>query len=356
MEVHREKGVPFVGQAKTPALRYPNQATFHPLKYLAGLAAAIKEAGGRFYADTIVQEVTETDDGVEVVTAGGHRILASNAVVATNAPINDRCAIHSKQAPYRTYAMAFSVPKNALPDGLYWDTLEAYHYVRLQPGRSKADILIVGGADHKSGEADDADARFLALEAWMRNLLPDLGKELHRWSGQILDTIDYAAFIGLNPGSKRTFVSTGDSGQGITHGAVAGLLIRDLILKGESPWAEVYDPSRKPLKALGTFISENVTAAKNFAEYVAPGERDSWEDLKPGEGAIVRNGLSKVAAYRDDKGQLFLRSAACPHLGCHVHWNSFERCWDCPCHGSQFAPDGTALNGPAFSPLAEHKA
>ena len=279
-----------------------------------------------------------------------------HAVVATNAPINDKYAIHTKQAPYRTYAMAFALPKGALPDGLYWDTLEAYHYVRLQPGQGgKNDILIVGGADHKSGEADDADARFLALEAWMRNLLPDLGRELHRWSGQIQDTIDYCAFIGRNPGEKRTFIVTGDSGQGITHGAVAGMLISDLILKGKSPWEEVYDPSRKPVKAAGTFLSENLTTAKNFAEYVAPGELSSYDELKPGQGAIVRKGLSKVAAYRDEKGKLFLRSAACSHLGCHLHWNSFERCWDCPCHGSQFAPDGTALNAPAFSPLAEVK-
>jgi glycine/D-amino acid oxidase-like deaminating enzyme/nitrite reductase/ring-hydroxylating ferredoxin subunit len=355
MPVHREVGVPFAGQTKTRALRYPNQATFHPLKYLAGLAQAIRKAGGRFYADTIVTEITEDDGSVEVTTSDGHKVLGSHAVVATNAPINDRYAIHSKQAPYRTYAMAFSVPKGALPDGLYWDTLEAYHYVRLQPGSGKTDILIVGGADHKSGEADDANARFLAIEAWMRNLVPDLGKELHRWSGQILDTIDYAAFIGLNPGSKQTYVSTGDSGQGITHGAVAGLLISELILTGKSPWTEGYDPARMPVKAAGTFISENLTAVKNFAEYVAPGEKSSWDDLAPGEGAIVRKGLSKVAAYRDEKGVLFLRSAACPHLGCHVHWNSFEHCWDCPCHGSQFAPDGTALNGPAFSQLDEYK-
>jgi glycine/D-amino acid oxidase-like deaminating enzyme/nitrite reductase/ring-hydroxylating ferredoxin subunit len=355
MPIHRETGVPFAGQAKTSSLRYPNQATFHPLKYLAGLAHAITKAGGQFYAETAVEEVREDENNVEITTATGHTVRARHAVVATNAPINDRYAIHSKQAPYRTYAMAFSVPKKALPDGLYWDTLEAYHYVRLQPGTGQSDILIVGGADHKTGEADDADARFLALEAWMRNLLPALGKELHRWSGQILDTIDYAGFIGFNPGSKRTFVSTGDSGQGITHGAVAGILISDLILKGESPWMDVYDPSRKPIKAAGAFLSENLSVPKNFAEYVAPGERSSWDELKPGEGAIVRKGLSKIAAYRDDTGNLSLRSAACPHLGCHVHWNSFERCWDCPCHGSQFAPDGTALNGPAFSPLAEYK-
>jgi glycine/D-amino acid oxidase-like deaminating enzyme/nitrite reductase/ring-hydroxylating ferredoxin subunit len=355
MKILREQGVPFAGQEKTAALRYPDQATFHPLKYLAGLAAAIRKAGGRFYAETIVENVEEDENNVTVKTAAGHVVTARHAVVATNSPINDRYAIHTKQAPYRTYAMAFTVPRGALPDGLYWDTLEAYHYVRLQPGRGNGDYLIVGGGDHKTGEADDADARFLALEAWMRNLLPSLGKEKNRWSGQIQDTIDYCGFIGLNPGSKRTYVSTGDSGQGITHGSVAGMLISDLILRGESPWAGVYDPARKPVKAAGTFVSENLTVPKNFAEYVAPGERSSWDELKAGEGAIVRSGLSKVAAYRDESGKLFLRSARCPHLGCHVHWNSFERCWDCPCHGSQFAPDGTALSGPAFSALEEIK-
>jgi glycine/D-amino acid oxidase-like deaminating enzyme/nitrite reductase/ring-hydroxylating ferredoxin subunit len=355
MTVLREKGVPFAARENTAALRYPHQATFHPLKYLAGLAGAIGKAGGRFYADTTVEKVEEDENNVSVTTVGGHVVTARYAVIATNAPINDRYAIHSKQAPYRTYAMAFTIPRGDLPDGLYWDTLEAYHYVRLQPGRGSSDYLIVGGGDHKTGEADDADARFLAIEAWMRNLLPGLGKEKHRWSGQIQDTIDYCAFIGLNPGDKRTYISTGDSGQGITHGSVAGILISDLILKGESAWTSVYDPARKPLKAAGTFVSENLTVPKNFAEYIAPGEKSSWDELEPGQGAIVRKGMTKVAAYRDEQGKLHLRSARCPHLGCHVHWNSFERCWDCPCHGSQFAPDGTALNGPAFSPLKEIK-
>lgn len=321
---------------------------------IAALPAAVRPLA----FDLVREEMARTlhEDGMYPQSPEGrHKIRAGNAVVATNSPINDKYAIHTKQAPYRTYAMAFALPKGALPDGLYWDTLEAYHYVRLQPWTARNDILIVGGADHKSGEADDADARFLALTAWMRNLLPDLGKELHRWSGQIQDTIDYCGFIGLNPGDKRTFIATGDSGQGITHGAVAGMLISDLIVKGETPWREVYDPARKPLMAAGTFVSENITALKNFAEYVAPGELDSWDHLQPGHGAIVRKGLSKVAAFRDSEGKRLLRSAACSHLGCHVHWNSFEACWDCPCHGSQFAPDGTALNGPAIAPLAEYK-
>jgi glycine/D-amino acid oxidase-like deaminating enzyme/nitrite reductase/ring-hydroxylating ferredoxin subunit len=352
MPVFQEKGVPFGGQAATPTLRYPNQATFHPLKYLAGIAAAIRKAGGRFYAETTVERVEEDANGVQVTTTAGHVIGAKQAVVATNSPINDRYAIHTKQAPYRTYAMAFSIAHDRLPDGLYWDTFDPYHYVRLQPGGG-SDILIVGGEDHKTGEADDAERRFTRLEAWMRSLLPDLGRELHRWSGQIQDTIDFAGFIGRNPGSKRSYVVTGDSGQGMTHGSVAGILISDLILKGDSPWIAVYDPSRKPLKAAGTYLRENVSVAKNFAEYVAPGDISSLDELRPGQGAIVRQGMSKVAAYRDTNGELMLRSAACSHLGCHVHWNSFENCWDCPCHGSQFAPDGTALNGPAVSSIAK---
>jgi Rieske Fe-S protein len=249
--------------------------------------------------------------------------------------------------------MAFRLPRNTLPDALYWDTLDDYHYVRLHPVNKNSDALIVGGADHKSGEADDGDVRFEALEAWMRNLLPALGKETHRWSGQVMETIDYMSFTGLNPGNERVYVHTGDSGQGITHGVVGSLILSDLILTGQSKWADAYHPSRKTLKAAGKFVSENITAVKNFAEYVAPGELKSLDELKLGQGAIVRDGLTKIAAFRDEAGKLFLKSAACTHLGCHVHWNSIEQCWDCPCHGSHFAVDGTALNGPAISPLAD---
>ena len=151
----------------------------------------------------------------------------------------------------------------------------------------------------------------------------------------------------------RVFVATGDSGQGITHGALAGLLLKDLIVSGASPWESVYDPSRKSAKAIGTYISENVTALKNFAEYLLPGQIDSVEALQPGEGGILVDGLKRLAACRDRGGTLHVRSGVCTHLGCHVNWNSTEQCWDCPCHGSQFAPDGAVLNGPALSPLGE---
>jgi glycine/D-amino acid oxidase-like deaminating enzyme/nitrite reductase/ring-hydroxylating ferredoxin subunit len=343
------------GCNKQHVLRYPRQATFHPLKYLKGLAQIIEAKGGVFYSDTIVREIEEHKDGSVAAKTDGGVITAQAAVVATNSPIIDTLALHTKMAPYRTYAMAFTIKRGAVPDALYWDTLDPYHYVRLQPGEGQTDTLIVGGADHKSGEADDAGLRFEALEAWVRNLVPALKEETHRWSGQVLDTIDYAAFIGRNPGNKNVYVHTGDSGQGMTHGVVGSLINSALILGDTPKWQEVYEPTRKTPSGIGNFVRENLTAVKNFAEYLAPGELKSLDDLQPGQGAIVRRGLSKIAAYRDKDGMLHARSAACTHIGCHLHWNSFETCWDCPCHGSQFAVNGAALNAPAITALADVK-
>ncbi|HKS62016.1 MAG TPA: FAD-dependent oxidoreductase [Xanthobacteraceae bacterium] len=350
MPVHYAVGVPLRGHEDTRCLRYPDQATFHPTKYLQGLARCITARGGKLFADTAVTGVEEKHGAVEITTESGRTVRAKHAVVETNSPINDRVALHSKQAPYRTYAMVLALPRGALPDGLYWDTLDPYHYVRIHPGKEH-DHLIVGGADHKSGEADDAEFRYEALEAWIRNLVPAAGGVTHRWSGQVMDTVDYSSFSGRNPGSTNVYVHTGDSGQGITHGVVGSLIIASMIMQGRELWQELYGPDRKTASAIGTFISENITAVKNFAEYVAPGEVSSFGEIERGKGAIVRSGLKKVAAYRDENGALHAHSAACTHLGCHLHWNSFERCWDCPCHGSQFGIDGAVLNGPAIHPL-----
>ncbi|WP_028054685.1 FAD-dependent oxidoreductase [Sinorhizobium medicae] len=355
VEVERTTGLPFAGFSASPALRYAGQATFHPLKYLRALAVAVRACGGALFADTVVEKVEETESGVRVATTSGFAVTGKWAIVATNSPINDRVALHTKQAPYRTYAMSFEIGRGVIPDALYWDTEDPYHYVRLQPGDGETDSLIAGGEDHKTGAVDDAGERFARLAAWVRSLVPDLGAETHRWSGQVMETIDYTGFIGLNPGNERVFVVTGDSGEGMTHGVVASLVIRDLILNGDSPWREAYNPSRKTARAFRDYLVENATAIKNFAEYIAPGEIDAVEKLQPGEGAIVREGLTKIAAYRDEDGTLYKRSASCTHVGCHVHWNSLERCWDCPCHGSHFAVDGTALNGPAVSPLSDLK-
>jgi glycine/D-amino acid oxidase-like deaminating enzyme/nitrite reductase/ring-hydroxylating ferredoxin subunit len=350
----RQQGVPFAGHASTPCLRFPNQATFHPLKYLRALADAVTRAGGRLYANSPVVTIGEKDGSVELVTRDGARVTAAQAVVATNAPINDRLAIHAKQAPYRTYAVAFEIERGRLPDGLYWDTQDPYHYVRLQPGDGDTDILIVGGEDHKTGAYNDGERRIDKLVRWTREMAPQVGRKITGWSGQVLEPMDYVGFLGRNPGNENIYIATGDSGQGMTHGAVAGLLIADLILQDQpNPWAPVYEPARKPIRAMGEVLRENATAAKNFTEYLTPGEIASAENLAPGEGGILRRGLSKVALYRRADGSLCERSAICTHLGCHFHWNNFEKCWDCPCHGSQFSPEGKPLNGPAATALGK---
>lgn len=353
--VSAENIVPFAMHNDAFSLRFPRQGRFHPLKYLNGLASAIQQRRGQLFADTCVTSVDEKDGQVVVKTSAGYELRAKDVVVATNSPIIDRVAVHTKQAPYRTYVIAAKLPRGSLPDALYWDTLEAYHYVRLQPLSEEHDIVIIGGEDHKSGEADDGAQRFAALEVWSRARIPQMQEITHRWSGQVLEPVDYCGFVGRNPGNDHVFMVSGDSGQGITNGIVAGMLISDLITTGDSPWREIYDPSRKVsgTSSLGEFVSENLTPVKNLAEYVTAGNIDSTEQLKPGEGGLYRSGLKKVAACRDLKGVLHARSATCTHLGCVVHWNSTEQCWDCPCHGSQFAPDGTALNGPATAALAD---
>jgi glycine/D-amino acid oxidase-like deaminating enzyme len=260
-KVERITGVPLAGYEKAPALRYPNQAAFHPLKYIRGLVSAIEQRGGRVFSNSAVEKFEELHASVKVSTSRGG-VTAACAVFATNGPINDGATIHSKMAPYRTYAMAFTIPKSTLPDALYWDLADPYHYVRLSTGPGTIDYLIVGGADHKSGEADDGSVRFEALEAWIRKLVPDLGKEVHRWSGQCMESVDYCGFIGRNPGSENMYVVTGDSGQGMTHGALAGILLSELILTGGSPWESVYDPSRKTGNGVMNYISENMTRSR----------------------------------------------------------------------------------------------
>ncbi len=249
------------------ALRFPDQARFHPLKYLAGLARAITRSGSRLFADTTVESALEEEGGVVVKTASG-RVRATDVVFATNGPIGGSVTIHNKQAPYRTYALAAKLPRGSLGDALYWDTLDPYHYVRLQPHSESHDLVIVGGEDHKSGEANDGEARLAALERWSRERLPGLGEITHRWSGQVMEPIDFVGFAGRNARDRHRYIVTGDSGQGITHGVIAALIISQLIIDGHSPWSEVYEPSRMITRNIVQFVSENLVALKSFAEYL----------------------------------------------------------------------------------------
>ena len=338
----------------TRALRFPNQARFHPLKYCTGLIRAIMARGGRFHADTAYVGHREDQEGVTVECENGATIRAGDVLFATNSPVNDRVTIHTKQAPMRTYVVAGRVPKGSVPDALVWDSLTYYHYARITPWDEAHDLLIVGGEDHQSGNANDMDDRFAHLERWTRDHYPSFRAPEYRWSGQVLEPVDFMPFTGLNPGNRRIYVHTGDSGQGMTNGVAGSLNFIALLTGDKARFAELFDPSRKPASgiALKEFASEQAEVVANLAEYVTPGEVGSADEIKPGEGAILRRGVKKIAAYRDESGKLVERSAVCTHVGCIVHWNSLEKCWDCPCHGSQFAVDGSVLNGPAVRPLA----
>jgi hypothetical protein len=347
---------PVPGRETGMALRFSNQGRFHPTKYLAGLARAILERGGRIYANTAHMSDNETDEGVEITTEAGHVIRAGIAVFCTNSPTNDKVAIHSKQTPDRTYVVAGAVPKGSVPDALVWDTLEAYHYVRIQELSETEDLLIVGGEDHRSGEATDMDERLDRLEQWTRDHYPSFTAAQYRWSGQVMEPMDFMPFSGLNPGNKRVYIHTGDSGQGITNGVAGSLTIMPQIIGEDSRYGPVFDPGRKSFtstSSIGEFVREQAGSVKNLAEHVTAGEIASADELQPGEGGLMRRGLSKIAVYKGEDGSIIERSAVCTHLGCIVKWNGFEKCWDCPCHGSQFAPDGQVLNGPAAKPLAQ---
>jgi glycine/D-amino acid oxidase-like deaminating enzyme/nitrite reductase/ring-hydroxylating ferredoxin subunit len=338
-------------------LRFPNQARVHIYKYLAAVAQAIKKQGGKICTNSHVDSVEGGEKAT--VKVGDFTVTADAVVVATNTPINDMFAIHTKQFPYMTYAIGARVPRGSVADGLYWDTLDFYHYVRLQElepegGAEEAayDLLIVGGEDHKTGQADDADERHERLAAWTRERFPIEDIEF-TWGGQCMETMDGLAFIGRNPmDADNVFVATGDSGMGITHGTIAGMLLADLILGRENPWAELYDPSRKNVWAAGTFASENLNVAAQYTDWLTPGEVSSVDEIAAGCGAIVRRGITKVAASRDENGKVTELSAVCPHLQCIVQWNNAEKSWDCPCHGSRFHADGQVVNGPANVNLA----
>ena len=354
-DAERVERIPGLEWDSGPAIRFPRQGQFDPLAFTAGLARAVERLGGRVCTGT---HVTDVQGGApaRVDTDAGYSVTADSVVVATNSPINDRVAIHTKQAPYRTYTIGLDIPAGAIPTALYWDTGDPYHYVRLQHGgETGTDVLIVGGEDHKTGHKDYAEQRFANLESWTRVRFPAAGAVRFRWSGQVMEPVDYLGYIGRDPEkAENVYIATGDSGQGTTHGTIAGMLLSDLILGRANPWEELYAPNRRSLdrSPLLEFARENLDVATKYTEYLAGGDVASVEQVEPGQGAVLKQGLKPIAVFRDADGTVHQRSAVCTHLGCIVHWNSLESSWDCPCHGSRFDPrTGAVLNGPARTAL-----
>ena len=333
------------------AVRFENQAQFHPRAYLLALAADLPGDGSHVFEQTRMLEV---DDGEPcTVTCDSGEVIADDVVVATHYPVLDRGLMFARLEPHRDVVVAGLLPEGQRLDGMYISTESATHSVRTAPHESGRRLLIVGGEPWKTGHEQDVESRYAALSSWTTKTfgIEDLS---FRWSTQDCMTADGVPYIGLfHPGTKHLYVATGFRGWGMTNGTVAGLLLADLIGGLENPWASLYDPRRVKARAsLGSFVKAQVDAVKGLVvDSLKPAQVDSLDEIAPGEGAIARLDGDKAAVYRDEAGTLHAVSPRCTHLGCFLHFNNAEKSWDCPCHGSRFDPDGAVLQGPANKPL-----
>jgi glycine/D-amino acid oxidase-like deaminating enzyme/nitrite reductase/ring-hydroxylating ferredoxin subunit len=329
-------------------IRLDDQARFHVRRYLLPLLKAIPGGGSHVFEGTRVLDV---DDGepCRVQTERG-TINARDVVVATHVPLN-RFFIQTKLAHYRSYVLACRT-SGPVPDGLFWDDEDPYHYLRAQEVEGGT-LLIVGGEDHKTGQEEDTEARFQSLLDYARARF-DVRAVAYRWSAQVVEPVDGLAFVGRNALSSHVYVGTGFSGTGMTFGTLAAMISTDLILGRANPWADLFDATRvKPIAAAREYVRENVDFPARFVgDRLKKAEGDSYADLEPGEGKIVEVRGKKVAAYRDESGVVHSLDPVCTHLACLVRFNDAEKSWDCPCHGSRFDTRGAVINGPAVKPLA----
>ncbi|HXI56468.1 MAG TPA: FAD-dependent oxidoreductase, partial [Polyangia bacterium] len=287
-----------------------------------------------------------------VITDRG-TITAGDVVVAAHVPVTNRFFLHTKLAAYRTYAIAVANP-TALPQGLFWDMGSPYHYLRSQVVDG-VPYLILGGEDHKVGESTDTSVSFKRLEEFyaLRFGQPVAPTDF-RWSGQIIEPADGLPYVGRNSLSSRVYVATGYSGNGMTGGTLAAMVLADQVRGVPNAWSNLLDATRfKPLASAKAFVRENVDFPKHLIgdRLMPSGQAHDLDEIEAGEGAVVTIRGSKLAVYRNGNGDLSAVSPVCTHLGCVVHWNTTEKSWDCPCHGSRFDPTGRVLNGPAIAAL-----
>lgn len=353
----RAAGIPveLVPRAPLPfenrgAVVFPNQAQMHVGRYVEGLARAAAEAGVVLHEATRVVAV-EDGEPCTVHVEGGLAVRAKKVFVATHAPLN-RVFLQTKIHAYRSYVQAY--PDVRLPDGLFWDTADPYHYFSTFFVEG-IPYLIIGGEDHKTGTEGETERRFASLREWTRaRLLVDA--PAFAWSAQVEEPIDGLPYIGRNSVSENVYVATGFSGNGITFGTLAAEIVTDLVLGRENRFAELYAATRiKASGAAAAYLTENIDFPMHFvSDHLRPAEVGSVDEIARGEGKTVRVGGRRLAVYRDDLGALHAVSSVCTHLGCVVKFNAAERSWDCPCHGSRFDVDGAVLDGPATRPLAKH--
>lgn len=330
-----------------PGVLYPDQAEFHPLKYIAGLLRVIKELDVSIYESSHVNEFSSVGDSHRVTTDAGFNVTAKYLIVATDSPVNNRFYIHTKQTAFRSYVVAFKMNHDfQIP--LLWDTDSPYRYMR-----QSGDTFILGGEDHRTGFAPEGDP-YERLINWARENFSFLGDVKWRWSGQVFEPVDGMAYIGQNPGvEKNIFIVTGQSGLGMTNAAIAAQLIPDLIEQKENYMTDVFNPSRSVAKKIGSFLKDNSVTAFQYKDWITPSEVKSQAEIPVDQGSLMRDGLVKNCVYHGEDNEFETKCAVCPHLGGIVQWNDLEKSWDCPCHGSRFNVHGKVIEGPSLNHLAD---
>ncbi|MFJ5966712.1 FAD-dependent oxidoreductase [Streptomyces sp. NPDC093060] len=365
-EAARDAGLPaeFVTGTDLPypvagAVRVTGQAQFHPVKYLRALADDLRRRGGAMYEGTRVTGLTEGEP-CALTTDTGAEVRAREVVVATHYPVFDRALLFTRLSPRRELVVAGTLDADRAPRDMYITPEQNTRSVRSAPYADGKRLLIVTGEHFTPGAPGGADVeeRFARLTAWADSRFPGL-TPTHRWATQDNDSTDSVPLVGpLYPGSRHTYVATGFGGWGLSGGIMAGLLIADLAEGREPEWAALYDPRRlgSVVREGMSFLKHQAHVARHFVgDRLPPVTAPAPEDLAPGDGAVLRVGGHRCAVHRDDSGQLHAVSARCTHLGCLVAFNRAEQAWECPCHGSRFAPDGRILQGPAVRPLEQRE-
>jgi glycine/D-amino acid oxidase-like deaminating enzyme/nitrite reductase/ring-hydroxylating ferredoxin subunit len=336
-----------------PGVQYPNQAKFHPRKYLRVLVGKVPGNGSYVFEKSAASEFDAKKCRVRVNRNWinfNHLVMATHNPLVGLASITAATLLQTKLSLYTSYAFGARVPSGTVPEALFWDTRDPYDYLRVDrhPG---FDYLIYGGEDHKTGQEKKTETAYARLRARLKKIIPEARVD-HRWSGQVICTPDGLPYIGEN--AERQFIATGFCGNGITFGTVAAIMARDWIIGRKNPWTDLFAVDRKKIKgATWNYLKEN----KDYPYYmikdrITRPEADSVRELRRGEGVIIGSRHKKIAAYRDYNGKILKLSPVCPHLGCHVTWNSAESTWDCPCHGSRFKATGEMMAGPAEEGLS----
>ncbi|MEO1069875.1 MAG: FAD-dependent oxidoreductase, partial [Cyanobacteria bacterium J06638_6] len=358
VEAAQSVGLPaaFVGSLDLPfdikgAVHLPHQAEFHPRKFMLAIAATLPGDGSHVFEQTRVKTV-DGEGPCQVITHNGPTVTAQDVVVTTNLPILDIGLYFAKSYPSRSYLIGGRIEASQAPQGMYIGVGESYRSIRTTPTDDGGTLLLVGGEGHKVGTDDATDERYQRLEDYMRT---QFGIEAdYRWSSQDFVSFDKLPYIGkLTPAHQHTYVATGFSLWGMSKSVLSAMILTDSILGIQNSWADLYDATRPTPFVTQTSIKENLDVGKHWFGDRLKGLFDSPEGVAPGEGKLVTHNGDKVAAYRDDTGQLHTVSAVCPHLGCIVAWNAAETSWDCPCHGSRFSHEGNILHGPAVKPLEQ---